>query len=453
MLKRKAYDKLLKWKRRSNGSTAMLVKGARGVGKTTLVEEFGRREYRSCLIIDFSQASTEVRQYFEEYSDDFDVLFLMLSTYYRVELFERDTLVIFDEVQAYPRARGLVKYLVADGRYDYIETGSLISIKQNVRDINIPSEEESMRLEPLDFEEFLWAMGESQLFELIRTYFVQRKPIPDFLHRRAMRLLREYALVGGMPKPVSIYVERRAFAPVDEEKRCILENYRNDVARFAKGCESKVTSILNGIPGQLSKREKKFTLASVGKHARMREYEESFFWLGEAHIANICYAAADPSAWLWRNLDKPAIKVYMADTGLLVTHAFPYSTEAGKEMYRAVLLSDLGINEGMLTENLAAQMLVAAGHSLFYYSQSGRRGDEERMEIDFVVARPFDFAMGKPRVCPIEVKSPKQYGTTSLDRFKKKFGKGIECEVVLHAKQLRVEGDRLYLPLYMAGLL
>ena len=453
MLKRKAYDRMLKWKRESNGSTALLVEGARRVGKSTLVEEFGRREYRSCLIIDLFQAPAEVKQYFEDNRNDFDTLFLMLSTYYRVELFERDTLVVFDEIQAYPQARGLIKYLVADGRYDYVETGSLLSIRQNIEGIVIPSEEEAMRLEPLDFEEFCWAMGETQLFELVRSCFEALRPLPDNLHRRAMRLLREYALVGGMPKPVSTYVENRAFAQVDEEKRLILELYRNDVARFARGYEFKVVSILDGIPGQLSKREKKFTLASLGKNTRMREYEEAFFWLGDARIANICYAAADPSVGLALSMEQSALKVYMSDTGLLVTLAFSDSVETGEEVYRAVLLDDLGINEGMLTENLVAQMLVAAGHKLFFYSQSGRREGEERMEIDFLVVKPYANAAGKPRVCPVEVKSPKQYGTTSLDRFKAKFGKRVGSEVVLHAKQLRVEGDRLYLPLYMAGLL
>ncbi len=453
MLRRKAYSRMLEWKREYNGSTALLVEGARRVGKSTLVEEFGRSEYRSCLVIDLFQAPAEVKQYFEDNRNDFDTLFLLLSTYYRVELFERDTLVVFDEVQAYPQARGLIKYLVADGRYDYIETGSLLSIRKNVDGIVIPSEEIAMRLDPLDFEEFCWAMGERQLFDLVHSCFERLKPLPDNLHRRAMRLLREYVLVGGMPKPVATYVERRSFSPVDEEKRHILELYRNDVARFARGYEFKVVSILDGIPGQLSKHEKKFTLASLGKNARMREYEEAFFWLGDARIANICYAAADPSVGLALNMEQSSLKVYMADTGLLVTLAFSDSAQTGEEVYRAVLFDDLGINEGMLTENLVAQMLVAAGHRLFFYSQSGRREGEERMEIDFLVVRSYANAAGKPRVSPVEVKSPKQYGTTSLDRFKGRFGKRVGSEIVLHAKQLRVEGDRLYMPLYMAGLL
>lgn len=239
MLERKAYEKLKAWKQSSQGKTALLIEGARRVGKSTLVREFGENEYRSCLIIDFFQASDEVRSYFEDYRDNLDTLFLYLSAYYRTDLFERNTLIVFDEIQMFPLARGLIKYLVADGRYDYIETGSLLSIKQNIDGIVIPSEEESMELDPLDFEEFLWGMGERQLATLIRTQFESGAPLPDGLHRRAMGLLREYMLVGGMPEPLSLYVEQRKFAPVDAAKRRILELYRNDIARFARGYEFK----------------------------------------------------------------------------------------------------------------------------------------------------------------------------------------------------------------------
>jgi predicted AAA+ superfamily ATPase len=449
MLKRKAYERLLDWKRARNGGTALLVEGARRVGKSTLVEEFGRNEYRSCLVIDFFRAPDEVRGYFRDYRTDLDALFLYLSAFYGTDLHRRDTLVVFDEVQMFPLARGLIKYLVADGRYDYIETGSLISIKQNVKDIVIPSEEETMGLDPLDFEEFLWAMNEKNLCDLIRGHFDDLRPLPEGLHRRAMGLFREYMLVGGMPKPVSTYVEQRRFAPVDNEKRRILELYRNDVARFARGYEFKVVSVLDGIPGQLSKHEKKYTLSSLGKSARMRTYEEAFFWLSDARIANICYQADDPSVGLALNREQTSLKCYMADTGLLVSLAFADSDETGEDIYRLVLRGDIGINEGMLTENIVAQTLHANGHRLFFYSRSGKNGDEERMEVDFLVVRPYANAAMKPRVSPIEVKSPKQYGTTSLDRLKRKLGKRIGVQYILHAKQMKAEGDRIYLPLYM----
>ena len=449
MLQRKAYDKLLEWKANSQGRTALLVEGARRVGKSTLIEEFGKNEYKSCLIIDFFQAPDEVRQYFSEYRADLDTLFLYLSTYYGIELHRRQTLIVFDEVQMCPAARGLIKYLVADGRYDYIETGSLLSIKQNIADIVIPSEEEALELRPLDFEEFLWAMGERQLADLIRRQFEALKPLPDALHRKAAGLLREYMLVGGMPKPLDVYASQRSFSAADQEKRRILQLYRNDVARFARGYEFKVTSVLDGIPGQLSKHEKKFTLSSIGKNARMRSYEEAFFWLADARIANVCYAASDPSVGLSLSLDQTALKCYMADTGLLVSLAFADGLQTEENVYRTVLRGEIGINEGMLTENIVAQMLVASGHKLFFYSQSGKAEGEERMEIDFLIQRPYANAAGKPRVSPVEVKSPRQYGTTSLDKFKKRFDKKIGIQYVLHPKQMKIEIDRVYLPLYM----
>ena len=453
MLRRKVYNRLLRWKSERQGKTAVLLKGARRVGKSTLVEAFGKNEYASCLIIDFFQAPAEVKAYFEDYRTDFDTLFLYLQAFYGVDLVKRKSLVVFDEVQMFPQARGLIKYLVADGRYDYIETGSLLSIRQNVEGIIIPSEEEAVSLGPLDFEEFLWAMGEEKLATLIRRQFEALQPLPDGLHRRAAGLLREYLLVGGMPRPAATYVEQRKFAPVDEEKRRILELYRNDVARFAKGYEYKVVSVLDNVAGQLSKHEKKFTLASMGKNARMRGYEEAFFWLSDARIANVCYASNDPSVGLSLNMERSSLKCYMADTGLLVTLAFADGDVTDEGVYRSILRGNIGVNEGMLVENVVAQMLVAAGHRLFFYSQSGKAQKEKRMEIDFLVTRPYANAAGKPRVSPIEVKSPRQYGTTSLDRFKEKFGRRVGTQYVLHPKQMQIEGDRVCLPLYMGWCL
>ncbi len=308
MLKRKAYEKLVEWKQRDAGTTALLIEGARRVGKSTLVREFGKNEYASCLFIDFFQAPKEVKDYFETYKADFDTLFLYLSTFYGVDLIPHDTLVVFDEVQMFPTARGLIKYLVEDGRFDYIETGSLLSIKQNVADIVIPSEEKSLRLNPFDFEEFLWAMDEARLADVIRKQFESKTPLPDALHKRAYGLFREYMLVGGMPKPVALYAEQRKFVVADEAKKQIIELYRNDVSRFARGYEFKVVSVFDNIPGQLSKREKKFTLASLGKSARMRNYEEAFFWLNDACIANLCFAYEDPSVGLALSKDDSSLK-------------------------------------------------------------------------------------------------------------------------------------------------
>ncbi len=453
MFKRKAYEKLVEWRRDRKGRTALLLEGARRVGKTTLAREFAEREYRTSIFIDFFSAPDAVRSYFEDYRDDVPRLLFFLSAYYDTDLYERDSLIVFDEVQCFPLARGLLKYLVEDGRYDYLETGSLLSIRQNVERIVIPSEEERVALDPMDFEEFMWAMGEGGIARLLRAHYGDLKAPDQGLHRKAMRLWREWLLVGGMPKAVDAYVRERSFEPVDFEKRAILDLYRNDVSRFAHGYESKVSAVFDEIPGQLSKHEKKFTLASLGKSARMRSYEEAFYWLQDARVANLCYRADDPSVGLALSKERTSLKCYMADTGLLVTHAFSDAGRVPERTYRSLLVDDIGINEGMLVENAIAQTLVSKGDRLFFYSQSGLEAGEERMEVDFLVARPFRDAALKPRVCPIEVKSPKQYGTTSLDRFKARFGKRVGDEYVLHPKPLSRLGGRKFVPLYMAHLL
>ncbi len=265
MLKRKMLDKLIAWKQKAGGREALLVEGARRVGKSTIVEEFGRIQYKSYILIDFARLPRDVREIFENQRDDFDTFFMLLSAYYRKRLYERESLIIFDEVQRYPAARELIKYLVADGRYDYVETGSLISIKRNVANIVIPSEERKMDMGPLDFEEFCWAMGEKLLAETIRKSFERLVPLPDALHKRAMRLWREYLLVGGMPQAVADYVEHRDFGEVDSIKRGILQLYSDDIGKFANGDAGHVRGIFAQIPGQLSKHEKRFTLASVDK--------------------------------------------------------------------------------------------------------------------------------------------------------------------------------------------
>lgn len=256
MLKRKAYEKLLEWKQQQAGKTAVLIEGARRVGKSTLAKEFGLNEYKSCLVIDFFQAPDEVKQYFRDYSNDFDALFLYLSAYYSVELFDRESLVVFDEVQMFPFARGLVKYLVADGRYDYVETGSLLSIKQNIQDIVVPSEEQTLELAPFDFEEFLWAMGEKPLAQLIGSSFDSLKPLPDNLHRKASALFREYMLVGGMPEPVRIYTEQRKFQPVEQAKQQIIELLASSLLRYRQpeknGTANRLITVLASHSPRLS---------------------------------------------------------------------------------------------------------------------------------------------------------------------------------------------------------
>lgn len=453
MLKRKAYQKLLNWKQQSSGSTALLIEGARRVGKSSIAEEFGKNEYESYLMIDFTFAPDDVIGYFTDMRNDLDSFFLYLSAYYQVSLHDRKSLIIFDEVQAFPKAREAIKQLVADGRYDYIETGSLMSIRKNVQNILIPSEERPMRLDPFDFEEFLWAMNEKPMADAIEDSFVRRKPMPVSLHRKAMRLFREYMLVGGMPQAVQKYIDTRSFSDVDEVKRDVLTLYRNDIAKHSGTATRRVTSIFDNIAGQLSKHEKRFNIASLGKNARMRDYEDAFFWLSDAFITNNCFNSADPNVGLKINEDRTTVKCYMADTGLLVTHALASSGTTSEDIYRDILLEKIGLNEGMFTENIVAQQLRSHGRELFFYSRSDRTDASQNMEIDFLIVEGYENAGLKPRVSPLEVKSSKRFSTSSLDKFKRKFNKQIGNQYIACPKELSVEGDRIVLPLYMVGCL
>ena len=453
MYQRKAYDRLRKWKERSKGSTALLLEGARRVGKSTLAEEFARTEYASYLLIDFSVVSAEVEALFLDHRGDVDSFFMYLLAYYGISLPRRDSLIIFDEVQRFPAARGFLKQLVADGRYDYLETGSLLSIRRNVEGILIPSEEESLRLDPLDFEEFLWACGGQQLAQAIHHSFESLSPLPAALHRKAERLFREYMLVGGMPQVVSKYLLEKDFGAVDREKRTILSLYRNDIERFGAGDATRVGRVFSTIPGQLSKHDKVFRLSGIDRNARMREYADAFFWLDSAQITSTCYNADDPSVGLSASLDDTTFKSYLSDTGLLVTQQFWDRDETPNEVYRDILLDKLEINEGMLVENAVAQQLRAGGSRLFFYSRRDDDHRENTMEIDFLITRGYDDAAGRMRVSPIEVKSSKRYGFSSLDKFKTKFQTRVGMRYILHPKPLRVDGDLVRLPLYMAWCL
>ena len=452
LYQRKAYSKMLDWKRESGGETALLVEGARRVGKTTLVESFAKREYKTHLVIDFAHTSDDVRDTFRLYATDLDRFFQRICALTSSRLSEGDALVVFDEVQRFPPAREFVKYLVQDGRYHFAETGSLISIRRNVEGIVIPSEEEVLELDPLDFEEWLWAMGEAGLADAIRAAFDALSPLDDAIHRMAIRLFREYLLVGGMPQVVAAYARRKDFEDADRAKRRILKLYGEDIGKFAESDRMRVEAMFQGIPGQLSKHEKKFTLASIGKNARYREYAGALRWLESSRTVNVCRSATDPSVGMALSAEDESFKVYMADTGLLCAHAFADRARTPNELYRAVLFDKLGINEGMLVENYVAQQLRASGRRLFFYSAYSTE-PADRMEVDFLAVREYSDAGFKPRVSPIEVKSTNRYGTKSLEKFRAKFGKHVGTEYVLHPKQLLDEGRRVYLPLYMAHLL
>lgn len=450
-MKRKIYADMVKWKREENGRTALLLDGARRVGKSYIAEEFAKAEYKTHIMIDFNRVSKDVTDLFINYLEDLDTFFLYISNYFNVKLHERETLIILDEVQLFPRARAAIKYLVADGRYDYIETGSLMSIKKNVQDIVIPSEERHLGMYPLDFEEFLWALEHETLMELIRKCFKDTKPLGQALHRKTMDYFRQYLIVGGMPQAVEAYVANRDFARVDRVKRDILALYRSDIVKHAEGYEMKVAQIFDDIPAQLQKHDRKFRLSSLKKEARMRDYEDAMFWLSDAMIVNMCYNSSSPDIGLRLNMDRLTLKCYMADTGLLISHSFDENGIVSEEIYKKILFDKLETNLGMIMENMVAQMLVASGHTLYFYSNSSREDALSRMEIDFLIAK--SKISNRHNISPIEVKSGKQYTLGSLKKFRTKYAQQLHTPYVLHTGDVKEEDGIVYLPLYMTGLL
>lgn len=457
MFERKCYEKLVKWKDRSNGRTALLVEGVRRVGKTTLVEAFAGAEYDAHLVIDFSKTTDEVRNTFRRHADDIGTLLRMLQLLHGVELPERRSAIVFDEVQRFPPAREMIKHLVADGRFDYLETGSLISIKKNTEGIVIPSEEDRVALPPLDFEEYLWACGKRLLAEEIRRCFEARAVLPDALHRQAMRLFDEYLVVGGMPQAVTAFVEDETFSECEREKRRILALYEDDIAKFGGADSRRALAVFKGIPGQLSANSKRFNFSTLKRGLRYEDYESALNWLEDSRIVNVCRLCTDPNVGFRLTADESRLKCYMGDTGLLVSHAFADADE-NLEIQRALQFGRVSVNRGMLVENYVAQQLRAGGYNLFYYSweepaKDARSSKPRPREIDFLLTRGFSDAAGKLRVSPVEAKSTKTYSTVSLDDFARRFPKCVGDEFVLHTKQLRIEGKRLYLPLYMAHLL
>ena len=451
MMERKIYNSLLSWKENSHGTTALLVEGARRVGKSFIVEVFARREYDSYLLINFRRAPADVMNWFDLYMEDIDKLLLNLQLHYNRQLTPRRSLVIFDEVQACPRAREAIKFLVEDGRFDYIETGSLISIKKNVKDIVIPSEEEKIEMSPMDFEEFLWAMDNRTLMPYIRECFDARQPLGAALHRKTMDLFRLYMVVGGMPQAVLAYAETRDFQKVEDAKRRILQLYRNDIRKYADNLEAKVTSIFDSIPGQLQKHEKRFSLTALSADARMRDYDSAFLWLADARIINCCYNTTEPSVGLRLNEERTTMKCYMSDTGLLISHSFDDHGRVPIEVYQKLILGKLEVNTGMIVENVVSQMLHAASHQLFFFSQYSHDNAAERMEIDFLISK--SKIRSRHNISPIEVKSGKRYTLTSLKKMQKQYAPYLSEIFVLHDADVRQDGDITYLPLYMTELL
>lgn len=450
-MKRKVYYDLLEWKKNSNGKTAMLIEGARRVGKSYIALEFAKNNYKNYVLINFSIVSDDVKNIFNNYLDKLDDFFLLLSSYYGVELYERETLFIFDEIQFFPRAREAIKFLVEDGRYDYLETGSLISIKKNVKDILIPSEEESIVMYPMDFEEFLWAMGRNTLMDYIREHFENRKSIGPLLHRTIMDYFNKYMIVGGMPQAVLEFSATNSFASVDKIKRSIIKLYRDDIRKHAEELNLKVEQIFDTIPAQLAKHEKRFNLATLDENARYRDYEGAFYFLEDAGIINIAYNTTEPNIGLGQRLDSNSLKCYMNDTGLLLSMTFNEREIISEEIYKKILFNKLTFNNGMIIENIVAQMLVASKNKLYFFSRNNREDASETMEIDFLLSK--SAITSKHNIIPIEVKSSKNYTYSSLNKLISKYKDYLAQPIIIHTSDLKIENNILYLPIYMTMLL
>ena len=445
-MKRKIYEELLLWKNESAPETALLIEGARRVGKSWIVEEFAKREYRSYILIDFNKVSKVVLDIFNNDLEDLDVFFRRISEYFGVRLYEGESLFVFDEVQEFPRARAAIKYLVADGRYHFIETGSLMSIAKNVTGIVIPSEEDSIKMHPLDFEEFLWATDRANMIDVIKDH---RRDLSPFgaVHRKIKEAFREYLVVGGMPQAVACWAKTHDLKKVEATKKRILKLYRNDIRKHAGRYAMKAEAVFDEIPSQLQCHDKKFRLAAIGGDARMREYGDAFLWLKDSMIVNIAYNSSEPTAGLRLSAEYSTLKCYMADTGLLITHAFGSNPKALSDIVRRVMFDSISINEGMLIENVVAQMLASQGIELFFYSRYDKKVAENRMEIDFLI--PDSQVTRRKYVSAVEVKSEKDYTTSSLDKFKRKFDKSISASYVIHPGDLCRREEVFYMPIYM----
>lgn len=449
MIKRKIYDKILDWKETTKGSKALLIEGARRIGKSTVAEEIGKNEYKSYVLIDFNKASKKIFDLFDNLNE-LDIFFQTISLEYNTRLYNRESLIIFDEIQKFPKAREAIKYLVADGRYDYIETGSLISIKENVEGITIPSEERKLKMYPVDFEEFMDYMGEDLLVEYIRDCYQKKVPLDQSQHKKAMHLFKEYILVGGMPQSVVAFKNNaRDFFAADVEKRDILNLYRDDICKAARRYNSKVSAIFENIPGYLSTHEKKIVLSEIEPGASFDRYDEPLFWLDDSMICNLCYKCNDPNVGLALNKNESAVKCYMGDTGLLVSLAFAENEITEQKVFTNIMDGKLSLNEGMLYENVIAQIIASKGKKLYFYTRYSEEKHRNDIEIDFLLSND---SKTNYRVNPIEVKSSKNYSAVSIGKFADIFKRKVNNPMIVHPKNLvEVEGI-LRIPAYMFAL-
>lgn len=441
---RKIYNQLLDWKEKSNGKSAILIEGARRVGKSTVAEEFAKNEYADYILLDFSKETKDVRKNFEDNIGDLDTFFRNLFILKGKELPKRKSVIILDEIQLFPIARQAIKPLVADGRYDYIETGSLISIKKNVKNILIPSEEERLKMYPMDFEEFLWAKGNTITMTAIRESFEKRRPLGDAVHRKIMQMFREYIAVGGMPQAVQTYINGESYSSIDRVKQGILALYEEDLKKYDVEEKEKASLIFKTIPKQLSDHEMHFTFSEINTNARYINYVESVEFVSEAMIGNLCVNVTAPDLLMDLYADRSNFKLYMGDTGLLVSQMIREGDET-EAIYKALIYDKLSSNLGMVFENVVAQMLNASGKPLYFHEykyQPENATKEKKYEIDFLTVK-------NKKICPIEVKSSGYSSHKSFDYFIKKYTIKVEDRYIIYTKDLKFEDGITYIPAYM----
>ena len=440
MFKRKAYEELLKWKKEWDGKYACLLEGARRVGKTTIAEEFARNEYESYILIDFSNVSKELLDVFDDISK-LDRFFLRLQLYTGVELIERKSVIIFDEIQLFPKARQAIKHLVKDGRYDYIETGSLISIKKNVKDILIPSEEHKIHVYPMDYEEFMWAVGANP--NVLSMAYKSNIELGNAANRNAMKDFRVYMAVGGMPQAVERYIATNNFEAVDKVKREILELYYDDLKKIDDS--GRITDMYKSVPSQLASKKKHYVITAATGKQKTRKDEERLFELIESGLVLPCYNVLNPSVSLSQTKDSDCFKLYLSDIGLFTTRLFNDSQNGIADIYQKLLSDSIPADLGYLYENVVAQTIKVSGRELYYHTWR-KEGSTHSFEIDFLIT-------SKNKIIPIEVKSSAVKNHKSIDAFEKKYSQYVGERYLLSQKDVGKEGTLKYLPIYMTMFL
>lgn len=442
IFKRKLYSEMLRWKQESQGSSALLIKGARRVGKSTLVKQFAQKEYESSIIIDFAKSTKEVRSLFEDISD-LDFIFMRLQMLYKTSLKERESVIIFDEVQKCPNARQAIKYLVEDGRYDYIETGSLLSIRKNVENILIPSEEEDIIMNPLDYEEFLWALGDDVTIPTLQSFFDKKRSLGDQANRNLMRQFRLYMLIGGMPQAVKTYIETNNMGRVDTIKRQIIRLYEKDFMKIDPS--GNASRLFHAIPSELTRNASRYTVKEATEGGRRSRLKETISEMEDSMVVNISFHANDPNVGMALHKDTDRYKMFVCDTGLFVTLAFWDKKFTDNIIYEKLLSDKLSADLGYVYENIIAQMLKATGHELYYYTFPSETSNH-LYEIDFLLSSGV-------KIDPIEVKSSGYKLHKSLNLFCDKFSSRINQKYIIYTKDLRKEGNTIYLPAYMTYFL